>query len=65
VLLTITDNGPGVQPQQMEALYNKNAVVGTKQGQGLHLIRDLAKAIQCSISFRPAPDSGTCFIVTI
>jgi len=65
VLLTITDNGPGVQPQQMDALYNENAVVGTKHGLGLHLIRDLAKAIQCTVSFRPAANGGACFTIVI
>lgn len=65
VHLTITDNGPGIQQQQIDALYNENAVVGTKHGLGLHLIRDLAKAIQCNISFRPAANGGTCFTIAI
>ncbi|MBZ4189853.1 tetratricopeptide repeat-containing sensor histidine kinase [Niabella beijingensis] len=65
VLLTITDNGPGIHKEQMEALYNENAVVGTRYGLGLHLIRDLAKAIQCKISFQPAAGGGASFTLSI
>ncbi|WP_018630629.1 tetratricopeptide repeat-containing sensor histidine kinase [Niabella aurantiaca] len=65
VLLTITDNGPGIRQEQINALYNENAVVGTKHGLGLHLIRDLAKAIQCNISFHPAANGGACFTIAV
>ncbi|MBC7937747.1 MAG: tetratricopeptide repeat-containing sensor histidine kinase [Rhizobacter sp.] len=60
-VLAITDNGPGAALQQIDALYNKDAAVNSKNGLGLHLIRDLAKAIHCVISFSSAPDEGTTF----
>lgn len=47
--LSITDNGPGATDEQFKALYDDKEVVGIKSGLGLHLIRDLAKAIDCEI----------------
>ncbi|WP_114789832.1 tetratricopeptide repeat-containing sensor histidine kinase [Niabella yanshanensis] len=61
VKLSITDNGPGVHPEQLDALYNENAVVGTRHGLGLHLIRDLAKAINCRVLHQPGLEKGSVF----
>jgi signal transduction histidine kinase len=60
-ILTITDNGPGLQDEQLKALYDDAVVANTKTGLGLHLIRDLAKAIQCKISVQSKPGIGTTF----
>ena len=62
--LTITDNGKGADLDQFKALYDDKEVVGIKSGLGLHLIRDLAKAIDCEISVDSKKDSGTTFILT-
>ena len=59
--LSITDNGKGVTDDQLKALYDENEVVGIKTGLGLHLIRDLAKAINCEISVDSKIDVGTTF----
>ena len=59
VLISISDNGPGITHKQAEALYNKEASIGTKSGLGLHIIRDLADAIQCSIIVDSGPNTGT------
>ena len=59
--LSITDNGPGGTTDQFKALYDDTEVVGIKSGLGLHLIRDLAKAIHCSVSVESQPSSGTAF----
>ncbi|MCP9751372.1 tetratricopeptide repeat-containing sensor histidine kinase [Ferruginibacter sp. HRS2-29] len=61
IILSITDNGPGVNEKQLEALYNKGAQVNSKNGLGLHLIRDLTAAIGCVIEFSSAPGVGTTF----
>jgi C4-dicarboxylate-specific signal transduction histidine kinase len=61
VELSITDNGPGVHEEQLDALYNENAVVGTRHGLGLHLIRDLAKAINCRVLHQPGFEKGSVF----
>jgi signal transduction histidine kinase/tetratricopeptide (TPR) repeat protein len=49
IYLSISDNGPGASSGQLKALYDEKEVVGTKTGLGLHLIRDLAKAIHSTI----------------
>ena len=63
--LSITDNGPGIRKEELRALYDEKASRGSKNGLGLHIIRDLAKAIGCSINFRPATGSGAEFIIAI
>jgi signal transduction histidine kinase/Tfp pilus assembly protein PilF len=58
-VLSITDNGVGARPEQFKALYDDKAEVGSISGLGLHLIRDLAKVIKCSIRVNSEPDKGT------
>ncbi len=62
--LSITDNGPGAEKEKFRALYDETEVVGIKSGLGLHLIRDLAKAINCEISVSSTPNKGTTFIIS-
>lgn len=57
--LSITDNGPGGTEEQFRALYDETATVGIKTGLGLHLIRDLAKAIDCKVAVQSNPGEGT------
>jgi signal transduction histidine kinase len=59
--LSITDNGPGASIEQFKALYDDKEVVGIKSGLGLHLIRDLAKAINCDIEVDSKINEGTTF----
>jgi signal transduction histidine kinase len=47
--LSITDNGPGGSQEKFKALYDDSHVIGIKTGLGLHLIRDLADAINAEI----------------
>ena len=63
--LSITDNGPGASKEQFKALYDDKEVVGIKSGLGLHLIRDLAKAINCEISVNSIVNEGTTFVLNI
>ncbi len=58
-VLSITDNGVGAKPEQFRALYDDKAEVGSKSGLGLHLVRDLAKLIQCTIRVNSKPAEGT------
>jgi tetratricopeptide (TPR) repeat protein len=60
-LLSIADNGPGATQEQFKALYDDSEVVGIKTGLGLHLIRDLAKAINCKIEVDSKSNEGTTF----
>lgn len=59
--LSISDNGPGASQDQFKALYDDKEVVGIKTGLGLHLIRDLAKAIDCEITVDSKIGEGTTF----
>ena len=61
VVLAITDNGKGAEAAQFKALYDEKETVGIKSGLGLHLIRDLAKAVNCSIELLTEEDKGTQF----
>jgi signal transduction histidine kinase len=62
--LSITDNGPGGTQEQFKALYSETEVVGIQSGLGLHLIRDLAKAIGCEITVNSTPSHGTTFVLS-
>lgn len=61
---SITDNGPGISAEQAKTLFTETNVTGTKHGLGLHIIKDLAKAISCSITVQPA-NNGSCFTLSI
>lgn len=62
--LSISDNGQGAEKEQFKALYDDTEVVGIKTGLGLHLIRDLAKAIDCDVSVDSKIGFGTVFTLT-
>ncbi|MBL7922043.1 MAG: GHKL domain-containing protein [Bacteroidia bacterium] len=62
--LCIIDNGPGATAEKFKALYNENETVGISTGLGLHLIRDLAKAINCTIKVESNMEEGTKFTLT-
>ncbi|TAG18204.1 MAG: GHKL domain-containing protein [Cytophagia bacterium] len=61
VVLAISDNAGGITEQQLSTLYTDTTAVSGKTGLGLHLIRDLAKAIACQISVSATPHIGTEF----
>lgn len=63
--ISVTDNGLGGSEQQFKALYDETEVVGIKTGLGLHLIRDLAKAIDCSITVKSKAGEGTTIILMV
>lgn len=64
-ILSITDNGPGAGLEKFKALYDDQEVVGIKTGLGLHLIRDLAKAIDCHITIDSQINMGTTFTLEL
>ncbi len=63
--LSISDNGKGATNEEFKALYDDKEVVGIKSGLGLHLIRDLAKAINCEISVDSKIGVGTTFTLLL
>ena len=63
--LSITDNGPGANPEKLKALFEESELGSTKSGLGLHLIRDMAKAIDCEISVESQVGVGTTFVLKL
>ena len=63
-ILSITDNGPGIGAEQAKALFDDRIVNNEKTGLGLHLIRDLAKAIQYKIAVQSGQGRGTTFTLS-
>jgi signal transduction histidine kinase len=66
VHLAITDNGPGIRDKvQLAALFEDTITVSSSRGLGLHIIRDLARAIGCHIAAESLPARGMRFVITI
>ena len=64
--LSITDNGPGIRPEQAKTLFEDTGVSGSRHGLGLHIVRDLSKAIKCDISVQPGDEGkGTRFVLSL
>lgn len=61
IILSVEDNGPGIGSKQLKGLYDDKEVIGIQSGLGLHLIRDLAKAIDCKIEVKSEERKGTVF----
>ncbi len=61
LVFTITDNGEGIKATQANVLFEKNVASNEKHGFGLHLVRDLAKAIQYKITVDSVQGVGTTF----
>lgn len=64
VLFTIADNGPGLPPDVEDIFNNNNAHLGSKNGLGFHIIKDMAKAIDCTIHFETS-NNGTVFTLQL
>jgi signal transduction histidine kinase len=62
---SISDNGPGVNQDQLKTLFEESNIQSTKSGLGLHLIRDMAKAINCDISVNSKIGVGTTFVLKL
>lgn len=62
--LSITDNGPGISPEKAKALFETGTVTNERNGLGLHLVRDLAKAIGYKIRVESEPGKGAKFVLS-
>jgi signal transduction histidine kinase/TPR repeat protein len=65
VILSIADNGPGISNEQKALLFSETSTIGSKNGFGFHLIRDLAKAIDCKIDLIQNNGQGAEFQLVI
>ena len=63
--LAITDNGKGASLDQFKILYDETEISSIQNGLGLHLIRDLAKIIDCTIDVETQPNLGTTIILKL
>ena len=59
--LSISDNGFGANAETFTTLFDEAEISDTQSGLGLHLIRDLTKAIHCEISVNSKENIGTTF----
>lgn len=60
-ILSITDNGDGMNDEYISLLNTSAVTANAKTGFGLHLIRDLAKAIHCTVKVQANTGEGTTF----
>lgn len=63
-ILSITDNGPGIEADLAKSMFDERIVNNGKNGLGFHLVRDLAKAINYKIALNSENKNGTTFILT-
>ena len=56
--LSIKDNGPGATDEQLRPLYDETATMGIKNGLGLHIVRDMGKAIGCKVLVNTQLEKG-------
>jgi signal transduction histidine kinase len=64
-ILSIADNGPGLSSKHTEVLTEESVAENARDGFGLHIIRDLAKAIRCKVDVRSEPGKGTIFCLIL
>ena len=63
-ILSITDNGPGIAAEQAKTLFEEGIAQNGKHGFGLHIVRDLARAISYKISVESEQGRGTTFTLS-
>lgn len=61
--LSITDNGPGMSTDQVQAMFSESAVTSVKSGLGLHIVRDFAQMLGQRLEVESAPGKGTTFVL--
>lgn len=64
-ILSISDNGKGMTAAQQQVLFSNDSYNNHKTGFGLHIIRDLAKSIDCTISVNSEAGKGTVFMLEV
>ncbi len=65
--IEVIDQGPGIDPALLPRLFERFETSGGDRpgtGLGLHLSRDLARAVGGSLEAGPAPGGGACFTLT-
>jgi signal transduction histidine kinase len=67
VLITVTDDGPGIAPERIEQLFQPFVTTGkpTGTGLGLYLCRRYVELMQGDIQVKSAPGSGATFTIRL
>jgi len=62
VQLDIIDNGPGIEPETADQIFEPFYTTATSgTGLGLYIARELCEINQAHLGYHPAPDGGSCF----
>ncbi len=64
-ILSIADNGPGIAADQAKVLTEASVSGNARDGFGLHIIRDLARAINCDVEVRAESGKGSVFMLKL
>lgn len=68
ILLRISDEGPGIEPEIMDSLFDPfvtTKTAGRGTGLGLSVVRGLVTAWGGTVTVESAPDTGAAFCVWI
>jgi two-component system sensor histidine kinase PilS (NtrC family) len=64
VRLDIIDNGPGIDVETVEQMFEPfYTTAGSGTGLGLYIARELCEINQARLSYRPQPQGGSCFSI--
>lgn len=61
--LSVADNGPGMNEVQIRRFVENTSVDSSKYGLGIHIIKDLARAINCTVQVEQKNNGGTTFLL--
>lgn len=62
--ISIKDNGNGIDNRVFKELFEENKIFSVHNGLGLHLVKDLAKAIKMKIELNSKNEKGTEIVLT-
>nr|WP_264475438.1 histidine kinase N-terminal 7TM domain-containing protein [Halorubellus salinus] len=67
VRVTVAEDGPGVPPDQRDAVFGRGAkgLASEGTGVGLYLVDTLVSAVDGDVRIRDAPQGGAAFVVTL
>src|SRR5690606_39627132 len=64
-VLELLDDGPGVQADQQQHIFEPFYTTDSKgTGLGLYISRELCESNQAHLAYHPRPEGGSCFRIT-
>ncbi|RYG95378.1 MAG: ATP-binding protein, partial [Alphaproteobacteria bacterium] len=68
----IEDQGPGIQPEEVDQLFQKFTRLSARPtageastGLGLHIVHELVSAMRGTVIYQSSPSGGACFSVKL